>query len=131
MVNFNKLATIWKSRTQILEGVKNNVFKSKDVEEIASVRADICNSCPHLDSKGSSCLMSGTQPCCGKCGCSLKFKLRSLSSACGDEETPRWHALLSEEEEDALKEEINYQEPTQNVNSIYSGNTQVRKPGRE
>lgn len=114
---------IWNNRKQILEGFKNNMFKSEDVEAIAAEREAICKQCPHIDYHGSQCLVPGTQPCCGKCGCSLKLKLRSLSSDCGDEENPRWHALLEPEEEDAIKDQINYQEPNpdQDGNPIQSG----------
>lgn len=106
----SKLKTIWKNRKQILEGVKNNMFKSEDVEVIAESRIAICNNCPHIDLKGSQCMAPGTQPCCSKCGCSLKFKVRSLSSDCGDSENPRWKALLSHEEEISVKDSINYEQ---------------------
>ena len=98
-----KLSQIWNNRTAILEGIKNNAFKNEHVEQIAAERMAICQKCPSLDTEGSECMVPGTQPCCGKCGCSLQLKLRSLSSDCGDEENPRWHALLSQEEEDALE----------------------------
>jgi len=107
----SKLKTIWNNRKKIAEGMKNNLFKSEHVEEIAAARMKICNACPHLDVEGSSCLAPGTQPCCSKCGCSLKFKVRSLSSACGDEENPQWTALLEQEEELSIKEQLNYKEP--------------------
>jgi len=112
------LNKIWNNRKAILEGVKNSVFKSEHVEEIAAERKAICDTCPALDKEGSSCLAPGTQPCCSKCGCSLQFKLRSLSSACGDEENPKWHALLSQEEEDALNEQL--KKPNQDGNTIHS-----------
>ena len=50
-------------------------------------------SCPELDIEGGNCYIPGTAPCCSKCGCELATKLRSLSSGCGDEENPRWHAV--------------------------------------
>lgn len=108
------LKTIWSNRANILEGVKNSIFKSNHVEEIAKARMEICNTCPDIDLEGSSCLVTGTQPCCSKCGCSLKFKTRSLSSSCGDEENPKWESLLSEEEEYSIKDQINYQDPDDN-----------------
>lgn len=116
------LKKIWENRNQILEGIKNNVFKNDDVEAIAAEREAICTACPHIDNTGSSCLVPGTQPCCGKCGCSLKLKLRSLSSACGDEENPRWDSFLTWEEEEELKDQINNKEtnPNQNGDSIQS-----------
>ena len=89
----------------------NSIFKKEDVEIIANDRMKICADCVHIDHTGSKCDVPGTQPCCGKCGCSLKFKLRSLSSGCGDEKYPRWNAVLSEKEEDALKESIEYKDP--------------------
>ena len=110
------LIKIWKNKNKILEGVKNSVFKKEHIEAIATARMAICYECDLLDREGSTCLISGTQPCCSMCGCNINFKTRSLSSSCGDEDNPRWHAVLSEKEEDALKESIDYQEPNQNNN---------------
>ncbi len=101
-----KLNKIWSNRKAILEGIKNSVFKKEQIEQVAAERKAVCDICPDLDKEGSSCLVPGTQPCCGQCGCSLEFKLRSLSSSCGNEKEPRWHALLSQEEEDALNEQL-------------------------
>jgi len=109
-----KLTKLWSNRTAILEGIKNSVFKTEHIEQIAAERKSICEECPDFDAKGDDCLAPGTQPCCGQCGCSLEFKLRSLSSNCGNEEEPRWHALLSQEEEDALANQ------TDNGNNIQS-----------
>jgi hypothetical protein len=94
-----KLSDIWKNRKQIMEGIKNSVIRDEFVEEIASYRMDICTSCIHKDIEGKECMVPGTQPCCGQCGCSLSFKTRSLSSDCPD---GRWYAVVSEEEEDKL-----------------------------
>jgi hypothetical protein len=96
------LIKIWKEKGNILEGIKNRIFKQEHIEEIYEERMVICKACPHIDTNGSECYVPGTQPCCSKCGCSLALKLRSLSSGCGDEENPRWNAILTEEEEDEL-----------------------------
>lgn len=98
------LIRIWKSRNQILEGVKNNIFKNEHVEEIAHSRMAVCNICPFMDPAGSKCAVPGTAPCCGECGCKLSFKTRSLSSDC-----PKgfWKAVVSEDEEDAIMNSIN------------------------
>ncbi len=96
------LKKIWDNKNKILEGLKNKMFKSEIVETIAAERMSICNDCPFINRSGDLCIMIGTQPCCGKCGCSLSLKTRSLSSGCGDEENPRWNAVLTEEEEDNL-----------------------------
>ncbi|HEY4062353.1 MAG TPA: hypothetical protein VGM30_10655 [Puia sp.] len=100
---------LWKNRNQIIEGVKNSIFKKEDVEEIAKERGVICssNKCASYDVTGVGCMVPGTQPCCsvltGGCGCSLKFKLRSLSSFC-----PKgyWDIVLNEDEEQQLKEKL-------------------------
>lgn len=94
-----RLSDIWKNRKQIMEGIKNSVIRDEFVEEIASYRMDICTSCVHKDIEGKECLVSGTQPCCGLCGCSLEFKTRALSADCPDD---RWFAVVSEEDEDEL-----------------------------
>lgn len=98
------LIKIWKSRNQIAEGIKNNIFKSEHVEDIAFFRNEICNACEFIDKKGSSCAMPGTQPCCSECGCSLKLKLRSLSTKC-----PKgfWMDEVTEEEEKIINEQLN------------------------
>lgn len=97
------LNTIWENRSKILEGIKNNVFKTDAVEAIAAERNKICESCDLIDRTGDRCLVPKTQPCCGSCGCSLKLKLRSLSSDCPE---GHWGAVLSDEE-DLMHEELN------------------------
>lgn len=99
------LNQIFKNRKQILEGIKNNIFKKEHVEEIAFQRLLICTECDHYDISGEGCLVIGTAPCCNKntggCGCSLSLKTRSLSSAC-PLTVPKWEAVLTEEEENKL-----------------------------
>jgi len=95
-----KLATIWKNRKQILEGMTNTLIRDEFVEEVAEHRMVICDTCPKKDTIGTDCLVSGTQPCCSLCGCSLKFKVRALSTECPD---GKWKALMTEEEEDNLE----------------------------
>ena len=99
------LIRIWKERGKIAEGVMNNVFKTHHVENIAFFRNEICKVCEFIDTKGDSCAIPGTQPCCSECGCSLKFKTRSLSSKC-----PKgyWEAELTEEEEVLLRQKLSY-----------------------
>lgn len=97
---------IWKNKKHILEGIKNNIFKKEHVEKIAAERMKICLTCPNIDKSGATCLVPGTQPCCGMCGCSLAFKLRDLSSSCGNEEFPLWKAILSDEENEEMKKKL-------------------------
>lgn len=92
-----------KNAKQIVEGVTNTVFKKEHVEIIANERWKICKTCSELDTKGSKCVAPGTQPCCGNCGCSLAFKMRSLSSGCP---LGKWEAILTEIEESILEEKI-------------------------
>ena len=91
---------IWKAKGEILEGIKNNIFKTDHIEEIASERQKICDQCT---SKGDKCVMAGTGPCCGECGCSLKLKLRSLSSNCP---LNKWKAELTFDEEYVLQKKL-------------------------
>jgi hypothetical protein len=102
------LSKIWKNRKEILEGLGNTIFKKDYIEQIASERMKLCEDCPHIDKEGTECAVSGTQPCCGLCGCKLTFKTRSLSSECAWEENKQWPAIISDEEQDALYKEINY-----------------------
>ncbi len=87
--------------------MSNSIFKKEDVEEIAQTRMQICNKCDLLDVQGDGCMVLGTQPCCneklGGCGCSLKFKTRSLSSDCPKN---KWKAELTEEEENLLNQKL-------------------------
>ena len=63
-----KLLSAIKNIDQIYEGVKNKIFKSEDVEEVANERWLICKGCPSLDTGGKNCAAPGTQPCCSDCG---------------------------------------------------------------
>jgi hypothetical protein len=98
---------IWKSKGQILEGIKNSIFKKEDVEQIAEQRMAICSTCQLYTEDDKGCMVVGTQPCCderqGGCGCSLGFKIRSLSSECP---LGKWKAEMTEEEEDQLKQKL-------------------------
>ena len=100
------LIKIWKERNKIMEGIKNNMFKKEHVEQVAIHRNAICNTCPYIDLSGDKCAVFGTQPCCSSCGCSLKFKTRSLSSSC-----PKgyWDAVVTQEEEDMIHKSIENQ----------------------
>ena len=97
------LGKIWAARKQILEGVVNNVVRDEFVETVAAYRESICKGCEYYDGE---CSVAGTGPCCGACGCSLKFKLRSLSSPCGaisKGEDPKWLPVMSQQQEDELR----------------------------
>lgn len=98
------LIKVWKNKGKILEGIKNKIFKQDHIEEIATARMEICNSCDLIDREGGSCTLPGSQPCCSACGCCLSLKTRSLSSAC---DKGKWEAVVSEEEADAIVDVIN------------------------
>lgn len=111
MVN---LFQIWKSKGKILEGIANYVFKKDDVEVIAAERQNICRSniCGYDDPFGISekAVVKGVDSC-GACGCVKKLKIRTLSSACGLNmigKEPLWNAVLTESEEQKLKEKLSY-----------------------
>jgi hypothetical protein len=101
-----KLSKIWKSKWQIIDGIWYSIFRKQYVEKISKERMAICNVCPFIDRSGESCLAPGTQPCCSKCGCSLSFKSRSLSSACGDPENTRWFQVMTEEKENEFTKDL-------------------------
>jgi len=92
---------------KIAEGISNKVFKKKHVEAVFTNRYQVCAKCSLLDMKGKDCLAPGSQPCCSDCGCSLEFKLRSLSSEC-----PKgyWKAYVDEETENKIIEQISKNE---------------------
>lgn len=102
-MRINKLLGALGNFKQIAEGIKNNIFKSEDVEDVAKKRWMECKICPLLDEEGSSCAVSGTQPCCSDCGCSLRLKLRALSSGCPK---GRWKAIMTKEQESELNDQL-------------------------
>lgn len=103
-----KIKIIWKNRKEIFQGIKNNWFKKIEIEEIAFKRLEICLKCPSIDNTGAYCLVPGTNPCCSICGCKLMLKTRSLSSECPHPDGPKWKATMTEEEQDKLYTNINY-----------------------
>lgn len=72
------LSKIWRNRKLIFEGFWNFLFKKRKIEKIARKRMDVCRKCPEIDYVGTKCEVKGTHPCCGICGCSLAFKIRSI-----------------------------------------------------
>ena len=98
------LKEIWLNRVNILEGIKNSIFAIEHIEIIAEERLKICRNCVNIDEKGSNCLLPGSQPCCGLCGCKLSWKVRALSEKCDDN---KWEALLTPEEENEIKLKLN------------------------
>lgn len=99
----SRIKTLWNNKWKIMEGVMNDIFKKEHVELIAAKRLDICKTCDELDTTGKTCMVPGTQPCCGLCGCSLEFKTRSLSSKC---DMGKWIAEVSEEDEDFINNKL-------------------------
>ena len=103
-MRLNKLIKAWGNRNAIFEGIKNRVFVKEDVEQIASIRWDICSKCELFDTKGDSCAMPGTAPCCSDCGCILQLKVRSLSSS---SPKGKWAAFMDEVAEEKLNKSLN------------------------
>ena len=99
----NKLIGAFGNLPAIAEGIKNRIFTSEDVEEIAWRRWEICTKCELFDTKGSTCAMPGTAPCCADCGCILNLKVRSLSSSCPK---GKWAAFMDEEMEEELMKKL-------------------------
>ena len=101
--SLKKYLDAFKNLDQITEGIKNNMFKKEHIEAVVTDRWKVCINCSLFDAKGDDCLAPGTQPCCSDCGCSLAFKMRSLSSEC-----PKgyWQSLVSEETEELINKQI-------------------------
>jgi|TARA_R110002126_G_scaffold156091_1_gene303412 hypothetical protein len=100
---WSKYIDAFKNIDKITEGIKNNIFKKEHIEAVATERFQVCINCSLYDAKGTDCIASGTQPCCSDCGCSLAFKVRSLSSEC-----PKgyWNSLVTEELEEKINQQI-------------------------
>lgn len=54
-----------------MDGIKNSIIKKDDIENLSKKRMDICNGCDYK--RGNRC---------GKCGCVLSFKTRSINAKC-------------------------------------------------
>jgi hypothetical protein len=112
-MKINKLIGAFGNLSQIAEGVKNKVFKKEHIENIADQRWSYCSTCPSLDVIGDDCAMKGTQPCCKDCGCSLGFKLRSLSTSCPQ---GKWDKVVpNKAAEDTIKQQIKKEEDAGNI----------------
>jgi hypothetical protein len=98
-MRINKILNALGNVTKIAEGIKNKIFKSEEVEEIAEMRWKKCKQCIFLDEKGTSCAVPKSAPCCSECGCSLALKMRSLSSSCPK---GHWQAVMSKKLENRL-----------------------------
>ena len=103
-MRLNKLLGAFGNLDKIAEGLKNKIFKKEHVEEIAKLRWMDCATCEHLDETGDKCAVAATKPCCGKCGCSIGIKIRSLSSGCPE---GKWKAITTKEDEIAIRKQIN------------------------
>ncbi len=103
MGRLNKLINAFGNISAIAEGIKNRVFTKEDVEQIAAIRWSICDTCEFKDTKGDSCAMPGTAPCCADCGCILALKIRSMSASCPK---GKWAAFMDDEMEEELQKNI-------------------------
>jgi len=101
------ISKIFKNAGAIAEGIRNSIFKKAHIEEAAAERMAICQDCEFIDREGKSCVVPKTEPCCSDCGCCLELKTRALSAKCGK---GKWPALMSQEEEDLLKEKLDYKD---------------------
>jgi len=84
----------YKSKKEILDGIKHYIIKNKDVMNIANYRKLICDECEYKVYDDIACVIPAMGACCKLCGCNLKLKQYSLSSSCPD---GRWHAIVDEE----------------------------------
>lgn len=78
--------------TQIKDGWKNYIFKLKDQEEMATIRAKICAGCEHANPKfifqafmPDKTLKDIEGLGCDKCRCPLSAKVRSPLTNCPED----------------------------------------------
>lgn len=89
----------------ILEGIKNSIFVTEEVEKIAAERYEICRKCPAISTNQDKPEMnpepgryySKKRPDehCTHCACNIHAKVRSLHTACP---ISNWSAVSSIEE---------------------------------
>ncbi len=108
------LIQIWKNRSNIFDGIFNRFITREHIELVAKARIDVCTGCPLFDTKGTSCMIPGTTPCCSACGCKLSFKTRALSAECEHPDGPRWIATITQDQEDKIYKRLNYN-PDDNI----------------
>lgn len=82
------LIKIIKDLPKIFSALVNMIFSRHSA--LANKRLKICNTCDLVDKKGRECVVPGTQPCCGVCGCSLKLLVRSVDSSCPHPNGNKW-----------------------------------------
>jgi len=81
---------------KIAEGWTNFVFQSKNVQELAEVRAKICSTCPFIKEMvvpitGMDSIKEARGMFCSKCGCPVSSKARVLAEECPlPEPDKRW-----------------------------------------
>lgn len=103
---------IWANKAGILEGIKNRVFKNKDIEELAEHRLEICKNCIWYSENVKNKEYTELSNCitdiksidyiedtkkredihCVNCSCNLGLKTRCLSCVCP---TGRWGAVTN------------------------------------
>jgi hypothetical protein len=76
----------------IYDGWKNYIFPSKEVEEIAKERAEICASCDYMKEITRNWGAGSLQYVgCSLCGCPISKKVRSMNSKnCCSLNPPKW-----------------------------------------
>jgi hypothetical protein len=72
------IKNIWENKASIIKGAKNNIIRTKAIEELANDRLNICSTCP--DQTKDCAPMIST--CCALCGCSLAWKTRVPEQGC-------------------------------------------------
>ena len=98
------LKEIWKNKSSIAEGLKNNMFKKEHIEVIAHERLKICLVCPFYDPTGTSekATFKG-KPSCASCGCLTALKTRCLSCDCPEN---KWLKITDDHTSQKIKNQI-------------------------
>ena len=72
----------------IVKGFSNLIFNDPEVELLATQRAKICALCPYAEKSGIYSIIIDNKTTqiqgmkCGRCGCNLSAKVRSVADSC-------------------------------------------------
>lgn len=108
-----KFQIAWENKSQIAEGLYNTYISSnEEIKQEASRRLGICkeNACGFWDETGTNPrLMVPGKSGCILCHCEGSYKTSCMTCHCSLKdigETPRWEALLTEDQNKELQQQI-------------------------
>ena len=112
-----KIQKVWENRVQIADGLYHTwISCTEEQEQEAQRRLEICkqDKCGYYDATGThqSLVMKG-KPGCTACGCTIDYKVHCFSCDCSLKQkdlTPLWEAIITEEQDNKIREEAYQQQ---------------------